>query len=154
MTCLLENSIKTNYLTTGWETMQNVWNVCFPRANRFGQKLGVKLIVKRVKGKSGRSGLETQSSEKHLEIHKCLSFPSKLCTCFLHIHCVVFLTLFAAGLNQAVHAKIAASHIALWKRKSGIKSARELCKPLKELASLVVCNEKNFFGGEFHIFCE
>jgi len=32
--------------------------------------------------------------------------------------------------------------------------AKELIKPLKDAASLLVCSEKNFFGFGFQVFCE
>jgi len=37
---------------------------------------------------------------------------------------------------------------------SSADCARELFKPSKGLASLQICNEKNFFGLGFHFFCE
>jgi len=61
---------------------------------------------------------------------------------------------FEAGLNQVVRAKAACSHVALYGRNSGAASTRELFKGSKDSASLVVCNEKNFFGFGFHNFCE
>jgi len=35
-----------------------------------------------------------------------------------------------------------------------VDCAKELFKPLKDSASLLVCNEKNVFGFEFRFFCE
>ena len=81
------------------------------------------------------------------KIHKCLSFPSKLFHLFSPLPLCCVLNTFAAGPNQSVRGKTAGSHIALYNCKSGIKSARELCKPSKDLASLVV-----FLVGGFIFF--
>jgi len=61
---------------------------------------------------------------------------------------------FPARLIQAVHTKTACSHLAFCGSNSGAESARELFKPSKDLANLVVCNEKNFFRFGFRSFCE
>jgi len=48
---------------------------------------------------------------------------------------VIALNTFVAGLNQAVHAKTAGSHVALREHNSGAESCRELFKGSKDLAS-------------------
>ena len=55
----------------------------------------------------------------------------------------VFIT-FIARLIKAVCVKTGGSHVSLHGHKSGTKSARELFKCSKDLASLVVCNERKF----------
>ena len=67
--------------------------------------------------------------------------------------CTVFNT-FKAGLIQAVHVKTSCSHMALRRHNPGTKCIRELFKCSKDSASLVVCNEKNYVGFGFPIFCE
>jgi len=52
-----------------------------------------------------------------------------------------------ASLNQAVHARTTGSRMTLCDRNSGTKSGRELFKGSKDMASLVVCNEKTFGWG-------
>jgi len=45
-------------------------------------------------------------------------------------------------------------NVALRERNSGAESGRELFKGSKDLAHLLVCTRKNFFGWEVWIFCE
>jgi len=59
---------------------------------------------------------------------------------------------FAANLNHAVCTKTAGPHIALHKHNSGDESGRELFKCSKDLASLVVCTQKKFLGGDCKFF--
>jgi len=58
---------------------------------------------------------------------------------------IIFINTFSAGLIQAVHVKTAYSHMVLCKPNSSTVSARELFKCSKDLASLVVCNDKKIF---------
>ena len=53
----------------------------------------------------------------------------------------------ASVLFQAFRTKSGGSHVALRKRNSDAESARELFKCSKDLASHVVCNEKQFLVG-------
>jgi len=61
---------------------------------------------------------------------------------------------FASGNFWGFRTKIAGLHMALCKRNSGTESGRELFKGSKDLASLLVCTKKIFFGWEMRIFCE
>jgi len=63
-------------------------------------------------------------------------------------------TPFAAGLIQVVCVKTGCSHMALCGHNSGTECAGELFKPSTDSTSLLACNEKNFFGFGFRIFCE
>jgi len=53
---------------------------------------------------------------------------------------------------QTFRAKTTRSHMALLECNSGVKRGRELFKGLKDLASLVVCNEKIFLVGGCRYF--
>jgi len=46
------------------------------------------------------------------------------------------------------------THMALHMCSSGAKSGRELFKGSKDVASLLVCTRKKFFGWGLRIFCE
>jgi len=61
---------------------------------------------------------------------------------------------FATGLIQAVCAKTARLHVALRRNFSGLVSATDPVKSLKDSASLVVCTRKKIFGWGWRIFCE
>jgi len=59
-----------------------------------------------------------------------------------------------SGLNQAVCGKTTGSHVALRGNFSCPVSATDLVKSSKDLASLVDCTRKKFFGWGARIFCE
>ena len=67
-----------------------------------------------------------------------LDFSAFLCFCVLDF--------FAAGKFRGFRTKTTGLHVALREYNSGTESGRELFKGSKDLASLVVCNEQQFFG--------
>ena len=59
---------------------------------------------------------------------------------------------FASSLNQKVHTKTTGSHVTLREYNSGAESNRKLFKRSKDLASLEVCNEKQFLVSGHRFF--